>query len=383
MRVTAVVACEAEAPVAHGFVNRNRLMFEALRRAGHVVSVVGIAASPAVVGDDVTMPLVSPELLARPDGRLGKAARLVRLRMGRLGLGRSERRLRRAVEETSPDAILVLTLWRADFVWPLRGLAPIAFFAEERLGRSGGSRSGPMPPMLATGLRKAELASASRLPAVCILRADDVLWAQERFSSPVFVVPHGIDLAYWGAPGEGDRDAGAADVLVVANLTMERTAGPLCEVIDVLDRRGWPAGLRLRLVSAAGFAPSLTEREGPSVELTAGVEDPRPLYRSALATLVPAFEANGIKNGIIQGWASSVPVVTTPASATTTGGTDGVDLLVGEDPERLAALLVELAGGRPTEEIVAAGRRRLEESFGASAHDAALEGVLSVLRAAS
>ena len=374
-RVTAVVVCPAEASEAQGFINRDRLLLASLRPE-HEVTVVGVVARPAEALDLVDVPVVGPELLGRPSGMLGRLWRLLSLRTGRLSA--SERRLRDVIAETEPDVILVLSLWNVELVRCARTVAPTAFFAEERLGRStapGGGRTVSISRLL----RRAELASASGLPAVAVLRGDDVAWATERFSSPVVVVPHGIDVAYWEAEVDPSIDAGPVDVVAVANLTMARTARPLAEVIDRLEDRGWPDGLRLRLVSAAGYHPSLLEREGRGVELLGAVEDPRPLYRSAAATLVPAFEANGVKNGIIQGWAIGCPVVTTPASAATVGGKDRADLLVGEDPGALAGLLEGLASRDDLVEIAAAGRRHLEERFSSTAHDAAVTGLVASL----
>ena len=186
-------------------------------------------------------------------------------------------------------------------------------------------------------------------------------------------------MAYWEAPGERADDAGPFDVVAVANLTMARTAQPLADIIDRLIARGWPEGLRLRLVSAAGYHPCLVDREGGGVDLVGSVADPRPLYRSAAATLVPAFEANGVKNGIIQGWAIGCPVVTTPASAATVGGVDGVDLLVGGDPEVLGDLLAGLPARTELDDLVATGRRHLAERFGSVAHDGAARSVVASL----
>ena len=374
-RVTAVLVCTGEASVAQGFVNRDRLLLDALR-PHHEVTVVGVAARRDDVLELVDRPVVDPGLLGRPLGALARLGRLLSLRAGRLSS--PERRLRDAIAQTEPDVVLVLSLWNAELVRCARSVAPTAFFAEERLGRStapGGGRAISLSRLL----RRAELASASGIPAVAVLRAEDLAWAEERFASPAVVVPHGVDVAYWGAAVDPSADAGPIDVVAVANLTMARTAEPLCRIIDSLDDRGWPDGLRLRLVSAAGYHPSLLHRERQGVELLGAVQDPRPLYHSAVATLVPAFEANGVKNGIIQGWAIGCPVITTPASAATVGGQDQVDLLVGEDPEALAGLLAGLAGRDDLVVLAATGRRHLDERFSTSAHDAAVEHLVSSL----
>jgi len=366
MRVTALMVCRPGNPVAQGFVNRDRLFLEALRPM-HEVSVVAIAADRRDLVDRIDVAVIEPDLCGRPDGRLARLARLALLRTGRLSS--AERRLRGTIAATEPEVIVVLALWNAELVRCVAGLAPLAFFAEERLGRSRGHRRAGRVS-LSQSLRRAELAAAGAASVIVVLREQDVSWASERFSRPVMVIPHGIDVAYWAADGPVDASAGPADVAVVANLMMERTAEPLAAIIDALEERGWPPDLRFRLVSATGHHRILLDRAGPKVELIGPLLDPRPLYRSAVATVVPAFEANGVKNGIIQGWAIGCPVITTPASAATVSGRDGVDVLIGSDPAELAALVDGLGHRDDLASIVAAGHEHLDERFGATEHSA-------------
>ena len=382
MRITALVTCESDAPSAQGFVNRNRLMIRSLSRT-HEITVVGVAPEPSLINDLVDIPVIEPSLLTRPQGRIARAQRLLRMRAGRVGLSRAERRLARTLASTEPEVILVLTLWRAELVGCARHIAPTAFFAEERLRRSGADLRGVFPPVLATGMRAAELGRARGIDAVAVLRTDDVAWATDRFSAPVVVIPHGIDVEYWSSPVASEPSAGPLDIVMVANLKMRRTVTPLLDIIDALETRGWPTGLRMVLVSAAGYDDDLAARSSDRILLTGSIEDPRPLYRSALATLVPAFEANGVKNGIIQGWAAGCPVVTTPSSAATVGGRAEIDLLVGEDPAAVAELLAHLADRTDLMTLVEAGSAHLEEVFGRTVHDAALEKLLDLLASKS
>jgi hypothetical protein len=376
-RVVVVLWCDAATPHADGFVNRNQLVVESLRRH-HDVTVLGIAPDEAALVEVVDDPFIEPDAFAPLTSKASRVRRLVELRAGRAGFARYERRLTQRLRDLRPEAIVAMTYRQCDLVRSMRGVAPTVLFAEERFGRVGGMRRSKIPPLLSNALGRAQRDVARGLPVVAVLSEEEVAWASRRYESPVVVVPHGFDHRFWEADVAPNADAGPLDILVIGNLQLDRTVGPLVSILDELDGGGWPEGLRIVAISATGYAPALATRVGKNLVLPGAVDDPRPFYRGAAATLVPAFRAFGTKNGIIQGWGARCPVVTTPASAATVGATNGIDVLVGEDPRALAELLRSIPT-RGLQPVVDGGTTTLWRNFSARVHDDSLDVLVAEL----
>ena len=368
--VVVAVVCDNPNPITDGFVNRVRLIVESLR-THHEVTVLGIAPERSLLVDYVDVPLIDAGGFASLRSPVDRATRALRLRLGHLGFDRFERGLEGVLRDLAPDVILAMTYRRCDLVRPMRGVAPTVLFAEERFGRVGGTRTKRVPPIISTALERAQRDSARHLPGVVVLTAEEQAWAARRYESPVFIVPHGFDHSYWSMPVAPWPDAGPFDVLVVGNFQLERNSAALSSILDELDVRGWPADLRIVVISGTGCPSMLSERRSDHLELIEAVEDLRPFYAAARATLVPAFRAFGSKNGILQGWGARCPVVTTSASAATAGATHELDALIGRDPAEIADLL-ETLRGRDLDALVHHGRRHLDEAFSASVQEAAL-----------
>ena len=377
-RLCVITLCEVDAPLADGFVNRNQLIIRALRQ-NHDVTVIGLAPDERSVLPGVDLPLVEPAGFDRRSPRSDRLVRVLRLMLGRLGLDPLERRLRATVKALEPDVVLSLTYRRVEVVRAVRDLAPTVLFAEEPASPAPSPVGSRLGRMIGSSLDQLRRRAASGLPLVTVIGPAEVAWAEQRFASPVVVAPQGIDTGYWASEGPHDATSGPFDVVTIGNFQLERNVEGLVAILDALTERGWPEGLRIRAVSATGHHPSLKERESPQVVLDGPMEDPRPLYRSAVATVVPAFEAIGVKNGIIQGWGSRCVVVTTPASAATTGGIDGEDLLIGESPMAIAELIAGLPRDDRLEAIRAAGRAHLEQRFAEVVHDGALNEIVERL----
>lgn len=380
-RVAVVLRCDAATPHADGFVNRNQLVVESLRRH-HQVTVLGIAPNEAALLEVVDDPFIEPAAFDPLTSKASRVRRLAELRSRHAGFARYERRLTERLRDLRPDLIVAMTYRQCDLARSMREVAPTVLFAEERFGRIGGTRRSKIPPLLSIALGHAQRDVARGLPAVAVLSDEEVAWASRRYESPVVVVPHGFDHRFWERPVPPNADAGPCDVLVIGNLQLERSVGPLLSILKELDAVSWPEDLRIVAISATGYAPDLVGRAGENLVLVGAVDDPRPYYRGAKATLVPAFRAFGTKNGIIQGWGARCPVVTTPASAATVGATAGVDVLVGEDPRAVAELLVSLPG-RDLQPLVDAGMATLRRNFSSATHDLALDSLVAELTASA
>jgi glycosyltransferase involved in cell wall biosynthesis len=211
--------------------------------------------------------------------------------------------------------------------------ALVASYAETRRG-------------VGRALYAAEAAAVRRLEAKVLRRADVVGVVSERdrdrlppTSAPVLVCPNGWD------PGPVLPPSDEPVVVFVAQLGW----APNVDAATWLARSIWPLvvrerpGARLLLVGRTP-APEVQALAGPSVEVTGTVPDVRPYLARARVAMAPLRAAGGSRLKILEACDAGRPVV-----ATTTG-VEGLERLVGrgvlvaDEPEGLARLVVELLG---------------------------------------
>jgi glycosyltransferase involved in cell wall biosynthesis len=136
----------------------------------------------------------------------------------------------------------------------------------------------------------------------------------------------------------------------------------------------------VRIVGEAG--DRIHRLAGDGVVVTGAVPDPGEAFSRAAALVVPLRYGSGSRLKIIEAWARGVPVVTTTIGAEGLGATDGVDVLVGDDPAGLAAACGRLLGDRGCgDALVAGGRRRYEEGHTEEVLDRHVDAVLDRVRA--
>ena len=118
------------------------------------------------------------------------------------------------------------------------------------------------------------------------------------------------------------------------------------------------------VASNCGLHPILQE-VADQFEFLGDVDDLRPYYRAATATLVPSFIVAGAKTTILQGWATGCPVVTTASAAASVGSTQETELLFGETPDEVAKRLCVLLGDPDLQLVLAdEGACAVSERFG-------------------
>jgi sugar transferase (PEP-CTERM/EpsH1 system associated) len=133
-------------------------------------------------------------------------------------------------------------------------------------------------------------------------------------------------------------------------------------------------------------APEVQRLAGlPNVHVTGTVPDVRPFLAQSKLAVVPVRISQGIQNKILEALAAGLPVVTTSAAAQGLSSTGDFPLAVADDPRTYARCVEAFLQSAPTEERVAAARRRLKLDFdwetNLSAFDRMLETQLSKLAA--
>ena len=217
----------------------------------------------------------------------------------------------------------------------------------------------------ARALYASEAAAVRRLEAKVLQRADVVGVVSERdrdrlppTSAPVLVCPNGWD------PGPVLPPSDEPVVVFVAQLGW----APNVDAATWLVRSIWPLVERQRpdaRLFLVGRTPTAEVQAlaRPSVEVTGTVPDVRPYLARARVAVAPLRAAGGSRLKILEACDAGRPVVATTTGVEGLEGLVGRGVLVADEPDGLAGLVLDLLGdgdraaaiGREGHDAVAAG----------------------------
>ena len=222
-----------------------------------------------------------------------------------------------------------------------------------------------------------------------------------RFLNPeasVFVVENGVDTAYYSDEQveqahaawrvQHARNGSGARNRIVFVGSMDYHAN--VEGVASFAREVWPR-LRARqpelVFTIVGRDPLPQVRELariPGVEVTGTVDDVRPYYREALASVVPLNVGGGSRLKILEAMAAGVPVVSTSLGAEGLKVQDGENILIADTGEQLVesiSSVVENADLR--NQLRERGRALVSERYDWSTLGASLFRIYEELRSTS
>ncbi len=217
--------------------------------------------------------------------------------------------------------------------------------------------------------RRVELPLWQRAQDLALRTADAVLVCseldRERLGggARVHVVPNGYAA---GQERVLQPDGATATVLMVGTFTYAPNADAAVfaatEVLPAL-RRSVPAA-RLRIVGHGADLLPRDVRDAAGVDVVGPVEEMAPELRRAAVSLAPIRFGGGTRVKILEAFAYSVPVVTTPLGCEGLDARDGEHLLVREDAAALADACAELLmDPEAARRIGAAGHQHLLGHF--------------------
>lgn len=233
-----------------------------------------------------------------------------------------------AAATADPNTVLLVQgvggLAIAERVLPLeRVIVDLADYEPARIRLIAERSSGWRRLQWLADVRRVRHYLASRLPrcraALVVSRDDAEAYRADARNARLVLVPNGVDDVTAPRP-----DPGEANLLFVGDLRYPPNADGLrwfCE--EVLSR---PFSLESLTVVGRGEAPS-----HPQVEHKGFVDDLRPEWARAVASVVPLRAGGGTRIKVLESMAHGVPVISTRLGADGIGAKPGVHYLDADD----------------------------------------------------
>ena len=309
----------------------------------------------------------------------------------------NEPELRRCMDtilaERRIDAAIVFCSGMAQFVEPFRYLPRIVHFADLdslKWKQYAATARGPVRWMYRLESRRLleyerHLARDFDHSIVCTRKElEDFrqLVAAER----VVCVPNGVDTEYFQPQGTRQMEDALVFTGVMDYLPNVDAAQWFCqEILPRVRQRRPRATFTICGARPTAAVKALATAEG--IKVTGSVPDVRPYLASASVAVVPIRIARGIQNKVLEAMAMGLPVVTTTKAFTGIEAIPGTDLLVADQPEAFAELIVRLLEDpRRREQMGHAARARIEQNYRwdvpLAQLDALLQSVVHARRAA-
>lgn len=290
--------------------------------------------------------------------------------------GPFERRMTEIVRDDPPDAVLLESLYMVPYVPALRAAtrAPVVLRSlnvEHEIWR-GLARGEPRVArklyldLLERRLRAFEVATLNDVDAILPVTPEDAATFRRLGASvPVHVAPVGVDSgSYPDRSGQGDPRT----LVFLGSLDWR----PNLEAVHWFLETVWP--LVRQAVPDARFhlggsnppqdLPVPAREEG--VRFLGRVDDARAFLASGAAMVVPLLSGGGLRVKILEAMALGIPVVSTRLGAAGIGARDGEEILLADQPDRLARACVTLLSDRERAVSVGlAGRRKVRAAFDA------------------
>jgi sugar transferase (PEP-CTERM/EpsH1 system associated) len=189
---------------------------------------------------------------------------------------------------------------------------------------------------------------------------------------PIEVIENGVDTAHY-APEEidaasrlefGSVPPGRQSLVYVGSMDYHANVDAVTQFAHTI----WPAvhaafpDLVFKIVGR-NPGPQVTALTSlPQVVVTGSVEDVRPYYREALASVVPLRVGGGTRLKILEAMAAGTPVVSTALGAEGLAISPGRDILLAETAEEFLSAIRQLKTSKASWNDLVAGGRQLARS---------------------
>ncbi|HEY2645779.1 MAG TPA: glycosyltransferase [Candidatus Acidoferrales bacterium] len=198
------------------------------------------------------------------------------------------------------------------------------------------------------------------------------LWAR-RPNANIRVVPNGVDAAHFSAreileaslrarPNSHAEDS-KPSILFVGSMDYHANI----DAVLWFSRTVWPEiarnypQIRFTIVGRDP-APEIRRLASERIHVTGKVDDVRPYYASAIATVVPLRAGSGTRLKILESMAAEVPIVSTRLGAEGIDAEDNVHLLLADDGAEIAAAIGQIISSAETRNRLTIAARKLVTS---------------------
>ncbi len=178
---------------------------------------------------------------------------------------------------------------------------------------------------------------------------------------------NGVDTVYFdpALPFDNPYPAGEKPVVFTGAMDYWPNVDAVCWFAqDVMPRvRALQPAARLHIVGGNPTERVRRLGDAPAVRVVGRVADVRPFLRHAAAVVAPLRIARGIQNKVLEGMAMGRPTVVTSAALEGIAAQVGIEVLLGDTVEDLAALTVEATESVDGGSIGRAARQRVLADF--------------------
>lgn len=176
----------------------------------------------------------------------------------------------------------------------------------------------------------------------------------------IHVVPNGVDCAYYVAAGVPKNADGQAPLVFVGSMDYHANI----DAVLWFMREVWPELSRvyptvtLTIVGRAPV-PSIQALASSRIRVTGTVDDVRPYYEHAIASIAPLRVGSGTRLKILESMAAGVPVISTRMGAEGLDVTSGKNILLADTPGEFIGAITRLQSDAALAKSLAAEARTL------------------------
>jgi glycosyltransferase involved in cell wall biosynthesis len=197
---------------------------------------------------------------------------------------------------------------------------------------------------------------------IFVSERDSMSFGRRHGGVKVVTIPNGVDAGYFGS-GLDQEEEGRATVMFLGNMDHPPNEAGARYLLDEIGPKIAERVPEVEfLIVGSNPSEAIRGKRGKNVCVTGWVEDVRFYFRRSTVVLLPMQTGTGIKNKLLEAWASGKAVVGTSLACQGVPARDGENILMGETAGELADATVRLLEDESLrKKIGAAGRATVEE----------------------